>query len=186
MALLPNFIARRPHPAEFDFAGTVVASRTPALALGAPVFGWLDVPTQLSTRQGALAQFVRVAADRVTPRPPGMRARDACGLGVAGVSAHQTLFAAAGVQPGQTVFVNGGSSSVGAFAIQLAKVRPYRVMRHVRCPDGQPWCRRKGARSGRAHRGRTRSSCAPWAQTRSGFYHYKASINERLTTSAVR
>jgi hypothetical protein len=39
------------------------------------------------------------------------------------VTAYQGLVGMAGLEKGQRVFINGGSSSVGAFAIQIAKAK---------------------------------------------------------------
>lgn len=38
-------------------------------------------------------------------------------------TAYQGLFEVGGLQDGQRLFVNGGSTTVGAFAIQMAKAR---------------------------------------------------------------
>lgn len=45
----------------------------------------------------------------------------AAGLALAGQTAWRALFVVGGLRDGQRVFVNGGSSSVGACAVQLAK-----------------------------------------------------------------
>ena len=43
MGLMPNFIARRPHVAEHDFAGVVVDANGTALQNGQEVYGWIPV-----------------------------------------------------------------------------------------------------------------------------------------------
>lgn len=77
--------------------------------------------TVIKTRTGALAQYARVPADHLVPIPPGLSPVQAAGVTLAGMTAYQALFDVAGLQPEQSVFVNGGSTAVGAFAIQLAK-----------------------------------------------------------------
>ncbi|KAL1747403.1 hypothetical protein HDZ31DRAFT_80514 [Schizophyllum fasciatum] len=132
MALLPNFAARRPLPAEYDFAGTIAdANGAAGYKVGDPVFGFVEVSQSFKTRQGALAEYVRVPATAIAPRPANVPATGAAGITLAGETAYQSLFRADALalsplgrlEPGQSVFVNGGSSSVGAFAIQLAKAK---------------------------------------------------------------
>ena len=50
-----------------------------------------------------------------------MKATEAAGLGLAGLTAYQALFKVAMLEPGQSIFINGGSTAVGIYAIQLAK-----------------------------------------------------------------
>ncbi|EIN07538.1 NAD(P)-binding protein [Punctularia strigosozonata HHB-11173 SS5] len=125
MKLFPNFIARRPYAAaEHDLAGVVVATHPSVTSVkeGDEVFGYIDVALQIKSSQGALAQYTRLPAARVTLRSPDVPPTGAAGLTLAGVTALQGL-KAAGLAEGMTVFVNGGSSSVGAFAIQIAKAK---------------------------------------------------------------
>jgi NADPH:quinone reductase-like Zn-dependent oxidoreductase len=82
---------------------------------------------QLKTKQGALAEYAIVTADNVITRPPNVSAIDASGLALAGLTALQGLVDAK-LQDGQRVFVNGGSSSVGGYAIQIAKTKGYTVV----------------------------------------------------------
>lgn len=44
------------------------------------------------------------------------------------MTAHQALFKVANLKAEQTIFINGGSSAVGAFAIQLAKIKGAKVV----------------------------------------------------------
>ena len=57
----------------------------------------------------------------MVPRPPNLKPTEAAGFGCAGLTAYQALIGYAKLQPGQNVFINGGTTSVGLFAIQLAK-----------------------------------------------------------------
>jgi hypothetical protein len=121
--LVPNFVAGRPFPAEHDLAGIVVASKSPLHAPGARVFGIIPVDVQFATKQGALSQYARLPGANLAARAPGLSATDAAGIALAGETAYQGLFDVCGLEAGQAVFINGGSTSVGAFAIQFAKAR---------------------------------------------------------------
>lgn len=121
MGLLPNFIARRPHVAENDFAGVVVDANGTALQAGQEVYGWIPLPRQQSSKQGALCEYTRVPARLVFPKPAHVKTTEAAGLGLAGMTAYHALFGTAQLEPGQRVFVNGGSTAVGIYAIQLAR-----------------------------------------------------------------
>ena len=41
LGILPNFIAGRPHVAEFDLSGVIVASKDERFQVGDPVYGWV-------------------------------------------------------------------------------------------------------------------------------------------------
>jgi len=60
-------------------------------------------------------------------RPPNIRPVEAAGVTVAALSAYYAVDFYAKVKPGDTILVNGGSSSVGIFTIQFAKARGARV-----------------------------------------------------------
>lgn len=75
----------------------------------------------MKTGQGALCQYTRIPGDHVVPKPTNLKYTEAAGFGTAGLTAYQALFSCAKLDPGQNVFINGGSTSVGLFAIQLAK-----------------------------------------------------------------
>lgn len=75
------------------------------------------------TKQGALSEYAFVDANNVISRPPNVSAVDASGLALAGQTAYMGLLGAAEIKEGQRVFVNGGSSAVGGFAIQIAKAK---------------------------------------------------------------
>ncbi|KII89280.1 hypothetical protein PLICRDRAFT_139690 [Plicaturopsis crispa FD-325 SS-3] len=121
MALRPNFLANRPHVAEHDLAGVVVDANGTHFENGNPVFGFIPTKLQQQTRQGALQQYARLPASHLAARPPNVPPAAAAGLALAGQTAWRALFVVGGLRDGQRVFVNGGSSSVGACAVQLAK-----------------------------------------------------------------
>ena len=43
MAVAPNFLAKRPLPAEYDFAGTIADANGSQYKVGDPVWGFVEV-----------------------------------------------------------------------------------------------------------------------------------------------
>jgi len=121
MTVLPNWLARRPVVAEYDLAGIVVDPNGSNFAKGDQVFGSIMTDLQFKTRQGALTQYTRLPASRVYPRPNNITPTQAAGLALAPLTAYQALFKLGKLQPGQHIFINGGSTAVGSSAIQMAK-----------------------------------------------------------------
>ncbi|KAJ7266880.1 hypothetical protein B0H12DRAFT_1045844, partial [Mycena haematopus] len=112
MAGLPNFVARRPHIVqELDLAGIVVDANSSEFSNGDLVFG---------VKYGAMAEYVVVPAASLALQPPNVTPVEAAGFPVVLLTAKQAITDLK-VQEGQTVFINGGSSSVGLSAIQIAK-----------------------------------------------------------------
>ena len=81
----------------------------------------------MSTGHGALAQYTPVLASQAALRPKNVTPSQASGFGIAPLTAYQALFDIAQLEEGQSVFINGGSTAVGSFAIQLAKAKGARV-----------------------------------------------------------
>ncbi|TFK43001.1 hypothetical protein BDQ12DRAFT_677157 [Crucibulum laeve] len=121
MRMMPNFVFPRPHVAEFDFAGTIANANGTELFEGDAVYGFIPVEITQKTRQGALAEYIRIPEDYVVPRSTNLTAIEASGLAAASQTAYQAIYVQGQLSPGQIVFINGGSSAVGAFVIQLAK-----------------------------------------------------------------
>ncbi|KAI0078196.1 NAD(P)-binding protein [Panus rudis PR-1116 ss-1] len=121
LKLLPAPISWRPHVMASDFSGIVVDPNGTALSKGQEVFGIIPVELQRKTKQGALAEYLRVPAENVVPRPENINPTQAAGVSLVTLTAYQGLFDVGKLEPGQSLFVNGGSTAVGAAAIQLAK-----------------------------------------------------------------
>lgn len=68
---------------------------------------------------GACAEYLVVAGKFCMPMPGGMRLEDASTIGIAGLTAYQTI--APFVEIGAKVFINGGSGGLGTYGIQIAK-----------------------------------------------------------------
>ena len=70
---------------------------------------------------GGYAQYAVASAGMLARKPQSMDDVTAAGIPVVAVTAKQMLFDYAGVEPGQTILVQGGGGSVGSFVVQLAK-----------------------------------------------------------------
>ena len=88
-------------------------------------------------------------------RPKNVTPTEGAGLSIAGYTAYQALVDMAKVEAGQTVFINGGSTAVGSFAIQIAKARGAKVVASA-----------SGKNEQYVRNLRTSSMCATWARTR--------------------
>ena len=77
--------------------------------------------------EGALAEYIRVHKSRIIKTPPNITTAEAAGLTLVGLTAYQALIRIADLNEGQSVFINGGSTSVGRIAIQIAKAKGCRV-----------------------------------------------------------
>ena len=89
------------------------------IALGDEVIGYRV--------SGGYADEVVTAASSVLPKPSTLSWAEAAGLMVAGVTAMH-LLEATGVAAGDRIVVHGASGSVGAMAVQLARVRGAEVV----------------------------------------------------------
>lgn len=120
MKWLPNSLLKR--VAEADLAGEVVDPNGSRFEVGDQVFGFINPDhSLLRGRQGSLASYAFVPANCVVHRPLNVSPIEAAGLAVVALTAYQAICSAAKLQEGQTIFINGGSTSVGAYAIQMAK-----------------------------------------------------------------
>ncbi|TBU45082.1 NAD(P)-binding protein [Dichomitus squalens] len=127
LKLLPGFIARRAKAHEFEIAGVVVDANGTEFKEGGEIFGATPVLSVFQNGYGALAQYTAVSAQQAILRPKNVTPTQAAGLSIAGLTAYQGLIDIAKLEAGQSVFINGGSTAVGSFAIQLAKAKGARV-----------------------------------------------------------
>jgi len=138
--LLPNIMAGRPRVAEYDLSGVVVDANGTRFKNGDHVFGWVPSSKHRnpraftlflttyqdqarSTNQGALMEYCKLSANWLVNRPPNVTPIQSASFSLTGLTAYEVIFNRCDVQPGQRLFINGGSTSVGIFAIQLAKIR---------------------------------------------------------------
>lgn len=125
---LGKLVRKYPHVPGIDFAGTVLASTSPAYQPGAKVVltGWRVG----EWHWGGYAQKARVKADWLLPLPHGLSTRQAMALGTAGVAAMQAVMALEehGLRPDQgEVLVTGASGGVGSLAVLILASLGYQV-----------------------------------------------------------
>lgn len=122
--------------AEFDFAGVIVDANGSKFNTGDSVWGlnragWFTTCWSMlvltSRDPGSLAEYISVPEVYVGRTPANTTPTEAAGLALAGQTAWMALFECDHLRSGQTVFINGGSSSVGLFAIQVAKAKGLKV-----------------------------------------------------------
>ncbi|SFW91749.1 NADP-dependent oxidoreductase [Amycolatopsis australiensis] len=110
---MPNFQVSFPHVPGLEVAGVVDAVGEGAdFAVGDEVFGWSET--------GAYAEYA--LAKTVAPKPASISWADAAALPVAGETALRVL-GLLDVREGETLLVNGASSTVGRFGAQVAVAR---------------------------------------------------------------
>lgn len=97
-----------------DFAGVVeqAGAAVTHVKPGDAVLGEVD--------RGSLAELVAAPGRNVVLRPEGMTALDGAALPMAAYTALQGLRDIGKLQPGERVLVNGASSGVGTYAVQIA------------------------------------------------------------------
>lgn len=77
--------------------------------------------------QGTFAQWVAVPARNLVPKPAALSFQQAACLPTAWLTAYRMLFARGGLQPGETVLVQGTGGGVASAAIMLARQAGARV-----------------------------------------------------------
>ena len=108
---------RKPKNTRFgtDFAGVVEA-------VGKNVTDFKPGDEVLGAKNGALAQYICVKADRaIVMKPANITFEQAGSVGIAGITALQGLRDKGHIQAKQKVLINGASGGVGTFAVQIAK-----------------------------------------------------------------
>jgi len=73
------------------------------------------------SRDGAYAEYVVVRESELSLKPKSLHHVRAAAVPLAALTAWQSLFDTAQLQPGQRVLIHAGSGGVGHFAVQLAK-----------------------------------------------------------------
>jgi NADPH2:quinone reductase len=85
----------------------------------------------LNGRQGTFAEFACVGEEWLYPTPAGVPDVEASAAALTGITAHLGLFGHAGLKPGETVFVNGGTGGVGSMVVQMARAAGARAIATV-------------------------------------------------------
>jgi NADPH:quinone reductase len=127
-----------------DLAGTVeaVGPGVQRFKVGDRVWGSNQ---GLLGRQGTFAEYAAVHEDWLYPTPPGVEDAPAAAVALVGITAHLGLFRCAGLQAGETVFVNGGTGGVGSMVVQMAKAVGAKVVTTVGSAEKAALCRGWGA-----------------------------------------
>lgn len=109
----------------FDVSGVVesVGDGVTDFNPGDEVFAYLSL-----TRGGGYAQYAAIPVAELARKPASIDHTHAAGVPLAALTAWQALIDTAGLLPGQTVLIHGGSGGVGHFAVQIAKARGARVI----------------------------------------------------------
>ncbi|MEW1637832.1 NAD(P)H-quinone oxidoreductase [Streptomyces sp. NPDC093801] len=115
-----------PPPGASPYPGLECSGRIAAVGPG--VSGWAvgdEVCALLSG--GGYAQKVAVPAGQLLPVPQGVDLVAAAALPEVVATVWSNVFMVAGLRPGETLLVHGGSSGIGTMAIQLGKAVGARV-----------------------------------------------------------
>lgn len=87
------------------------------------------------TPDGSFAQFTRVQAQQVLPKPAHLSWEEAASYGLVYYTAHRMLIDRAQIEPGEDVLVWGAGGGLGVFAVQLCKVAGARAIAVVSSDD---------------------------------------------------
>ncbi|HEX4837900.1 MAG TPA: zinc-binding dehydrogenase [Solirubrobacteraceae bacterium] len=114
-----------------DIPGLELAGEVQALGPGAERFAVGDRVMAI-VGGGAQAELAVVHERQLMPVPPTLDWPAAGGLPEVFTTAHDALFAQAGLRPGERLLVHGGAGGVGTAAIQLARAAGAHVTATVR------------------------------------------------------
>ena len=95
--------------------------------------------------QGSFAEKVVVPRRNAIPRPQGMTAAQGAVMGTAWLTAYRMLFTKSGLQPGQTMLVQGASGGVSTALVQLGRAAGMRVWVTGRSEEKRAVAERLGA-----------------------------------------
>jgi len=133
-----------PPPGASDIIGLECTGTVEALGEG--VEGWA-VGDQVCAllAGGGYAELVAVPAGQLMPLPTGVDPVTAAALPEVAATVWSNVFMVAGLQPGETFLVHGGSGGIGTFAIQLASALGARVATTAGSEEKLAVCRQLGA-----------------------------------------
>lgn len=117
VALIRRLAIPNPAIPGIDFVGRVVKPASDSsLKENQLIFGLTGISALAGT---ALAEYAAVQTKGAIAVPQGLAPVDAATIGVAGLTAYQSIIPY--VKPGSRIFINGGSGGTGIFSIQIAK-----------------------------------------------------------------
>jgi NADPH2:quinone reductase len=134
----------KPYILGCDLAGTVetVGPEVKTYKVGDRVWGSNQ---GLFGRQGTFTDYACVLEDWLYPTPPGIPDTTAAAAALVSITAHLGLFRCADLQPGEIVFVNGGTGGVGSMVLQMAKAAGAHVITTVGSAEKAAQCHQWGA-----------------------------------------
>lgn len=86
---------------------------------------------------GTYAEKVVIDVDHLYELPDNLSMLEAAGLGIPVFTAYRALFQRAKIEAGETILVQGGSGSVGSFAVQMAKAVGAKVIATSSTEEGR-------------------------------------------------
>jgi NADPH2:quinone reductase len=134
----------KPYIIGCDLAGTVEAVGPDVKNLKAGDRVWGSNQGLLG-RQGTFAEYACVLEDWLYPTPPGVADTTVAAVALVGITAHLGLFRCANLQPGEIVFVNGGTGGVGSMVLQMARAAGAHVITTVGSAEKAAVCHQWGA-----------------------------------------
>jgi crotonyl-CoA carboxylase/reductase len=102
------------HPGRWSYEDIEVHGLDPALAPSAEAWGY-------ETTWGSFAQFTKVQAHQLLPRPRSLSWAESASYGLAYFTAYRMLIDQCKLQPGHNVLIWGAAGGLGVFATQLCK-----------------------------------------------------------------
>ena len=122
-----------------EVAGTIAA-------LGPGVNEWkIGDPVCALTPGGGYAEYCIAPAANCLPLPRGLSAIEAASLPETFFTVWSNVFDRAGLKPGETLLVQGGSSGIGVAAIQIARALGHRVFATAGSAEKCAACEKLGA-----------------------------------------
>lgn len=133
-----------PYVVGCDFAGEIdqVGPGVSGLKVGERVWGSNQ---GLLGRPGCTSEFAIMSQDWAYPTVASQTDAEAAAMALVGITAHLGLVERAGLAPGESLFVSGGSGGVGTMVIQMAKALGARVATTASSDQKAAMCRELGA-----------------------------------------
>jgi NADPH:quinone reductase-like Zn-dependent oxidoreductase len=94
---------------------------------------------------GTMADYVAVPRRNAIPLPEGLSAMNAALLGTAWLTAYRALFTKSGLNPGETLLVQGASGGMATALIQMGRAAGFEVWATTRNEEGREIALRLGA-----------------------------------------
>jgi NADPH:quinone reductase-like Zn-dependent oxidoreductase len=111
----------------WDAAGIVEQAGPEATRFkqGDQIFAYCRKPM---VQGGAYAEYIVLEEEHAAIKPKNISFEEAASIPLAALTAYQSLFDAAQLQPGETVLIHAAAGGVGGFGVQLAKDRRATVL----------------------------------------------------------